>query len=64
MRTINTLLLLLSDSRIIFSTKIYQLSTKLYYIVYKNILYYVPKYILDCAPKYIRLHTKIFQSVL
>ena len=38
-----------SNSHIKYSTKISHLSTKIYYIEYKNILYYVPK-----------LHTKIF----
>ena len=52
-----------SNSHIRSSTKISQLSTKIYYIEYKNILYYVPKYISDQALKYIRLPTKIFQIV-
>jgi len=52
-----------SNSHIRSSTKISQLSTKIYYIEYKSILYYVPKYISDEALKYIRLHTKIFYIV-
>jgi len=52
-----------SNSHIRFSTKISQLSTKIYYIEYNNILYYVPKYISDQTLKYIRLSTKIFQIV-
>jgi len=35
----------------------------MYYIEYKNILYYVPKYISDQVLKYIRLPTQIFQIV-
>jgi len=39
--------------------KYLKLSTKIYQIEYKIILYYVPKYISNQVPKYIRLHTKI-----
>jgi len=56
--------LVTSNSHIRSGTKIFQLSTKIYYIEYKNILYYVPKYLSDQTLKYYRLHAKIFQIVL
>ena len=52
-----------SNSHIKSSTKISQLSTKIYYIEYTNILYYVPKYISDQILKYIRLPTQILHIV-
>jgi hypothetical protein len=37
-----------------------KLSTEIYHIEYKSIIYYVPKYISDQGPKYNRLDIKIF----
>jgi hypothetical protein len=51
------------NSLVRYSTKISQVSTKIYHIEYKNILCYVRKYISDKVPKYIRLHSKIFLIV-
>jgi hypothetical protein len=41
-----------------------KLSTEIYHIEYKIIVYYVPKYISDQGPKYNRLHIKIFFAKL